>query len=78
MEENILSTTVEQVTLTAPDISCGHCEATITRALGALDGVRRVEANAATKQVAVEFDPARVSPNQIEAALADAGYPVGA
>lgn len=71
-----MSATVEQTTLTAPDMSCGHCEMTITRALGALDGVQRVEANAATKQVTVAFDPSRVSLAQIETALDEEGYPV--
>ncbi len=37
-----MSSTIERATLTAPDISCSHCVATINKALGALDGVRRV------------------------------------
>ena len=71
-----MSTTIEQATLTAPDISCGHCEATIKQAVGALDGVSGVEASAATKQVTVAFDPNRVSLAQIEAVLDEEGYPV--
>jgi copper chaperone CopZ len=70
-----MNSTVERITLTAPDISCGHCEATVREAVGALAGVVRVEPSAATKRVAVEFDPARLSRPQIEAALTDAGYP---
>ena len=68
--------TTEQATLTAPDISCGHCVASIKEAVGELDGIHRVEASAETKQVAVEFDPSRVSLARIEATLAEAGYPV--
>ena len=71
-----VSSTIEQTTLTAPDISCGHCVATVTEALTALDGVQRVEASADTQQVAVSFDSGRVSLPQIEAALGKAGYPV--
>ena len=71
-----MSSTIQHLTLTAPDISCAHCERTIHQAIGSLDGVRSVEASAATKQVVVEFDPARVSPAQIEATLDEAGYPV--
>ena len=71
-----MSATMEQVTLVAPDISCGHCVATVRGAVGALGGVQRVEADADTKQVEVEFDPSRVSLPQIEAALDEAGYPV--
>ncbi len=71
-----MSSTIEQTTLTAPDISCGHCVATVTEALTALDGVQKVDASAETKRIAVSFDPGRVSLIQIEAALDEAGYPV--
>lgn len=67
---------LERVTLTAPDISCGHCELTIREEVGALDGVASVEPSANTKRVTVAFDPARVSLAQIESTMDDAGYPV--
>ena len=70
------SGTIEHVTLTAPDISCGHCEATVKEAVGALAGVAGVQASADTQKVEVDFDPDRVSRQQIETALAEAGYPV--
>ena len=71
-----MNASLEQATLTAPDISCGHCVAAVQGAVGALDGVERVQADADTKRVEVAFDPARVTLPQIEAALDDAGYPV--
>ena len=71
-----MSSTIEKVTLTAPDISCAHCVTAITGAVGALDGVSHVEAHEATKQVKVEFDPHRVSLAQIAATLDEEGYPV--
>ncbi len=71
-----MSSTIEQATLTAPDISCGHCVATVKEAVGGLAGVERVEADADTQRVEVAFDPNRVSLPQIESALAEAGYPV--
>jgi copper ion binding protein len=67
---------IEHATLTAPDISCGHCVATVKDALGALSGVSSVEANDLTKRVEVAYDPSRVSLAQIEAAMDEAGYPV--
>jgi copper ion binding protein len=67
--------TTQSTTLTAPDISCGHCVATVNEAVGTLDGIERVEANEQTKQVIVEFDPQCVSEPQIRAALDEAGYP---
>ena len=69
-------TATEQVTLTAPDISCGHCVNTVQTSLGNLAGVQRVSASAETKQVEVTFDPATVSLPQIEALLDEEGYPV--
>ena len=71
-----MSSTIERVTLTAPDISCAHCVKAINGAVGALDGVSHVEANESTKQVKIEFDPQRVSLAQIEAAMDEEGYPV--
>jgi copper chaperone len=71
-----MSSTLERATLITPDISCEHCVMTIEKALGALDGVRRVQANEQTRQVQVEFDPGRVTLTRIEAVLDDEGYPV--
>jgi len=71
-----MSSTIERAILTAPDISCGHCVATINKAVGAIDGVRRVETSEQTKQVQVEFDPGKVSLAKIEAVLDEEGYPV--
>lgn len=67
---------MEHATVTAPDISCGHCVATVKNAVGALPGVASVEADESTKQVEIAFNPSQVSLAQIEAALDDAGYPV--
>ncbi len=71
-----MSTTIERATLTASGISCGHCVATIEEAVGALDGVAQVTADAGTKRVEVAFDPDRVSLARIEESLDEAGYPV--
>jgi copper ion binding protein len=71
-----MASMLEHVTLTAPDISCGHCVATIKEEVGTLPGVARVEVDPASKHVDIDFDPGRVSLAQIEAALDEAGYPV--
>jgi copper ion binding protein len=75
-EENLMAAMVEHVTVTAPDISCGHCVASVKDAVGTLPGVASVEADADTKRVEIDYDPGRVSLAQIEAALDEAGYPV--
>ncbi len=71
-----MSATYQSITLTAPDISCEHCTAAIDSAVGALDGVKHVKSDIATKHVDVEFDPSRVSLAEIEAAMVEEGYPV--
>ena len=75
-KDELMATTMEHITLTAPDISCAHCVMTIKEEVGALTGVAAVEANETTKKVEVSFDPNRVSVAQIEAAMDEAGYPV--
>jgi copper chaperone len=75
-EEKRVSSTIEQVVLTAPDISCGHCVATVKEAVGALEGVQSVDASTETKQIRVIFNPSQVSQVSIELALDEAGYPV--
>ena len=67
---------IEHVTVTAPDISCGHCVATVKEAVGALQGVASVEADADTMRIEIDFDPGRVSLTEIELVLDEAGYPV--
>ena len=71
-----MASMMEHVTLTAPAISCGHCVATIKEEVGTLPGVASVEADPSSKRVEIDFDPGRVSLAQIEATLAEAGYPV--
>lgn len=63
------------ISLQAPDISCGHCVASVTGRLNQLDGVEHVDASAETKLVAVTFDTEKVSLDKIKAELADEGYP---
>jgi copper ion binding protein len=67
---------MERITLTAPDISCKHCQHTIERELGTLPGVETVSVDISSKQVQVAFDPGKTSEEAIVARLDDEGYPV--
>ncbi len=64
-----------EVTLYVPNISCLHCVRTIQIEVGALAGVKSVEARVDTKEVRVAFD-IPLTLEQIEATLADINYPV--
>ena len=57
-----------------PNISCGHCVATIERELGAVPGVKSVKGDLPTKQVTVVYDADSVLP-QVEKVLQEIGYP---
>jgi len=59
------------LTLTVPDMTCGHCASTITKAVKAVDGASGCEIDLATKQVRiVSAQPA----GSFVDAIAEAGY----
>jgi len=53
-----------------------HCQQNIEQAVGALDGVAKVEVNLGTDTVAVEYAAGLVSPAQIKKTIRDLGYEV--
>ena len=68
--------TIQDITLSVPDISCEHCVKTINGALGEQLGVEEVQTDIPTKTVHLRYDPSQLSLEQIEAVLDDAGYTV--
>ncbi len=65
-----------QTTLSVPDISCEHCERTITEALTPLEGVRDVKVDIPAKQVSVNYDESTIDVNKFKAVLQEEDYPV--
>lgn len=63
-------------TLNVPDISCEHCERTITNALTPITGVRAVNVDIPGKQVRVDYDEAQVNLDQMKDVLQEEDYPV--
>jgi len=61
-------------TFVVPNITCGHCVATIKREIGALKGIREVAAEAHTKTVTVAWD-APTTWGDIDNILQEIGYP---
>jgi len=57
-----------------PNISCGHCVATIERELGSVQGVGSVKGDLPTKQVTVSYDDEAVLA-RVEGVLQEIGYP---
>jgi copper chaperone len=62
--------------LNVPDISCEHCERTITNALTPVDGVRTVNVDIPAKQVRVDYDDHVVDVNKMKDVLQEEDYPV--
>jgi copper chaperone len=59
---------------TVPNISCGHCTATIERELKMVEGVEAVKADQESKVVAVDVKEPSVLAT-VEATLEEIGYP---
>lgn len=64
------------VVLNIPDISCEHCQKTITNALTPVQGVRRVDVDIPTKQARVEYDESVIDVNTMKEVLQEEDYPV--
>ena len=62
--------------LNVPDISCEHCERTITEALSPLEGVRNVGVDIPGRRVRIEYDDAIVNVQRFREVLAEEEYPV--
>ena len=63
---------MEQATIAVQGMSCGHCVASVKRALGQLEGVEVQEVAGGAASVA--YDPQAISPRQIMAAIEAEGY----
>ncbi len=69
---------VRVVTLPVEGMTCASCVLRVEKALKKVEGVSRADVNIATEKATVAFDPARVSLAQLQAAVADSGYALGA
>ncbi|MFB6266497.1 MAG: heavy metal translocating P-type ATPase [Halodesulfurarchaeum sp.] len=65
---------MRQARLELTGMSCANCAATVQDAVEALDGVEAADANFATEEGSVEYDPDRVSLSDIYEAIGEAGY----
>ncbi len=53
---------------------CGHCQASVTKAISSVGGVSAVKVNLADKQATVTYDPKKTTVDAIKAVIVDAGY----
>ena len=64
----------QSVTIGITGMHCASCASTIEKALSKLDGVSEANVNFAAESVMVRFDSDRVSHQDLEKAIVDAGY----
>jgi copper chaperone len=62
--------------LNVPDISCEHCERTITDALTPVEGIRAVNVDIPARQVRVDYDERVVNVAKMKDVLQEEEYPV--
>lgn len=55
-----------------PDMSCGHCKATVEKTIHALDPAARIEFDMAARRISLNSGTEAA---RVQAALAEAGYP---
>ncbi len=65
-------------TLNVEGMSCGHCKAAVEEELGKLSGVESSDADFEKGIVEVRYDEDRVTPEDLESAIEEAGYSVKA
>jgi copper chaperone len=62
--------------LNVEGMSCSHCENSVKKSVGALEGVENVTVDLKAKKVTVEFDADKVSVPAIKDVIEDIGYDV--
>jgi Cu+-exporting ATPase len=67
----------EELGLPIEGMTCASCVRRVERALQKVPGVAAASVNLATERATVTFDPAQASPDQLAAAVEQAGYDVG-
>lgn len=67
---------MEKAILHVEGMMCSHCENAVKKAVSALDGVGVVTVDLKGKSVTVEYDGAKVTPDDIGQAIEDQGYDV--
>ena len=66
----------ERLQLKIGGMSCSFCAASITKALGRMEGVHDVNVNLAHEETLIAYDPTQVTPTQLQDTLLDLGYTV--
>ncbi|OUM90750.1 MAG: hypothetical protein BAA01_07160 [Bacillus thermozeamaize] len=64
------------VVLKVEGMTCGHCKAAVEKAVRGLNGVSSATVDLDKKTVAVDYEPGKVSTEEMKKAIAEEGYEV--
>lgn len=67
---------MEKLTLTVEGMTCGHCEARVTKALSEVSGVKIAVVSLDEGTATVEFEKGQVTEDALIDAVEEAGYEV--
>ena len=63
-----------EVKIRIEGMMCGHCQASVTKAISSVGGISAVKVNLADKQATVTYDPKKTNVDAIKSAIVEAGY----
>ena len=64
----------EKIVLNIAGMSCNHCKMAVEKALRSLDGVENAGVDLAGNTATVEYDPEKVSGEDLKTVISEAGY----
>lgn len=67
---------MEKVILNVWGMECGHCKATVQKALRETEGIKDVFINLPAGKATVTYDPAVITPDKMIAVVKSVGYEV--
>ncbi|MCA1925600.1 MAG: heavy-metal-associated domain-containing protein [Thiobacillus sp.] len=65
---------MNEAVLNIAGMSCGGCVSSVQNLLAALPGVGQVQVDLAAAQARIQFDPARISVDELARAVTAAGF----
>src|SRR3954470_7656975 len=69
------SSDTQEAALSVEGMDCASCVSHVEKAARSIPGVQACQVNLARGRAVVQFDPAKTTPDQVAAAVSDAGYP---
>ncbi len=64
------------VVLSVEGMSCNHCKASVEKALKTLEGVEKAQVDLQKAEVEVEFNPDKITKEELQDAIRTAGYEI--